>query len=114
MNTQYLHNLPESMQPAAKIFAALGDETRQKILLLFQKDEEISIKNIVELFRFSRTTIVHHLEVLERAGILSSRREGKASLYRANPEVVLTAIEELKAYILEEFGEQHDNHETCL
>ena len=103
MNTQYLESLPESMQPAAQIFSALGDATRQKILLLFQKDEEISIKAIADLFTYSRTTIVHHLEVLERAGIVTSRREGKVALYRANPDVVLKAILDLKDYIMEEF-----------
>lgn len=103
MNTQYIKSLPESMQPAASIFAALGDPTRQKILLLFQKDEEISIKTIVELFPYSRTTIVHHLEVLERAGIITPRREGKAALYHVNPDVVMKAVQDLGDYIIEEF-----------
>lgn len=106
MNTQYLETLPASMEPAAKIFAALGDPTRQKILLLFQKDEEISIKTIVELFPFSRTTIVHHLEVLERAGILTPRRDGKIALYHANPDVVLAAVSDLSGYIKEEFYDE--------
>lgn len=109
MNTQYINSLPESMQPAAAIFAALGDTTRQKILLLFQKDEEISIKTIVELFPYSRTTIVHHLEVLERAGIITPRREGKAALYHANPDKMLKALRDLSDYITEEFHEPQEN-----
>lgn len=109
MNTQYLESLPESMQPAAQIFAALGDTTRQKILLLFQKNEEISIKTIADLFPYSRTTIVHHLEVLERAGILSSRREGKSSLYSPNPEIILQALNDLQGYIMEEFYEPRND-----
>ena len=111
MNTQYLDSLPESMQPAAQIFSALGDTTRQKILLLFQKDEEISIKAIADLFTFSRTTIVHHLEVLERAGIVTSRRKGKVALYSANPDVVLKAILDLKEYIMEEFYDSSSDSE---
>lgn len=91
------------MLPAAKIFSALGDATRQKILLLFEKDEEISIKVIAELFPYSRSAIVHHLEVLERAGILSVRRDGKSALYRAKPEVLMRALTELTNYIAEEF-----------
>ena len=35
MRTQYLKSLPEHWQPVAAVYAALGDETRQKILLLF-------------------------------------------------------------------------------
>jgi DNA-binding transcriptional ArsR family regulator len=106
MNTQYLDSLPESMRPTAQIFAALGDTTRQKILLLFQKDEEISIKTIVDLFPYSRTTIVHHLEVLERAGIIAPRREGKAALYHVDPDAVIRALRDLGSYIAEEFYEK--------
>lgn len=109
MNTKYLESLPESMLTTARIFAALGDPTRQKILLLFQKDEEISIKTIAELFPYSRTAIVHHLEVLERAGIVSARRDGRAALYRVNPGVVLRAIQDLSVYISEEFYAQPES-----
>ena len=103
MKTNHLESMPEGMRPASLVFAALGEPTRQKILLLFQKDEEISIKTIVELLPLSRTSIVHHLDVLERAGILVSRREGKSSLYHAKPETVMTALNALGEYIREEF-----------
>ncbi len=103
MNIQYINSLPESMQPAARIFAALGDTTRQKILLLFQRNEEISIKTIAELFPFSRTAIVHHLDVLERAGLITPRRDGKNALYHVNPEVLMSAMTDLSDYIKEEF-----------
>ena len=103
MNTTYLTDLPADWQPAAAVFAALGDPMRQKILLLFEPGEELSIKDIVDVFPLSRTAIVHHLDVLQRAGVLASRREGKAALYGVRPDTVLEAMDNLRDYIMETF-----------
>lgn len=114
MFTQYLKKLPESWQPALKVFSALGDPMRQKVLLMFEPGEELSIKDIVAVFPLSRTAMVHHLGVLLRAGILSSRRKGKESLYTLHPETVLGAIEDLRLYIEEVFPDAHANFQATL
>ena len=67
MRTTYLNTLPEHWQPVAAVFAAMGDTTRQRILLLFEPGEELSIKDIAAEFDLGRSTIVHHLAVLEKA-----------------------------------------------
>ena len=99
MKTEYVQELPAEWQPAAGVFAALGDPWRQKILLLFEPDEELSIKDVAGVFPLSRTAIVHHLAVLERAGVLQSRRKGKSALYSVHPGVVLAALDALRGYI---------------
>lgn len=103
MKHKYIHSLPDTMQPTAAIFSALGDPVRQRILLLFEPGESLSIKEIADLFDLSRTAVVHHLTVLERAGILQQRRAGKSALYSVRPEVVLEAVTALREYILEEY-----------
>ena len=103
MKTQFIDTLPDDWLPAAQVFAAMGDATRQKILLLFGPGEELSIKDIADIFPLSRTAIVHHLMVLERAGVLESHRDGKASMYSLREDRVLEAIDRLRTYILEEF-----------
>lgn len=103
MNSKYITTLPPDMQPIAAIFAALGDEIRQRILLLFQEGEELSIKDIASQFNLGRSTVVHHLAVLEKANILVVRRAGKLALYCARPDVVLAALESLREYIEEEY-----------
>lgn len=103
MKIQYATNLPEEWAATATVFSALGDPMRQRILLLFEPDESVSIKEIVALFSLSRTAVVHHLGVLEKAGILSYERKGKETLYSLRPGVVLEAVENLRRYILEEF-----------
>ena len=99
MKMEYVQELPAEWQPAAGVFAALGDPWRQKILLLFEPGEELSIKDVASVFPLSRTAIVHHLAVLERAGVLHSRREGKSALYSVHSGVVLAALDALRGYI---------------
>jgi DNA-binding transcriptional ArsR family regulator len=104
MRTRYIADLPEDWRPIARVFAAMGDATRQKILLLFEPDEELSIKDIAAVFPLSRTAVVHHLLVLERAGVLVPRRAGKAVLYRLRPETILEAMDQLRSYIVQTFS----------
>ena len=48
MNTHYLNGLPQEWDAIAGVFAALGDGTRQTILLLFEPGETIELKTLVE------------------------------------------------------------------
>jgi DNA-binding transcriptional ArsR family regulator len=106
MKIQYLGELPASMRPAAAVFSALGDPNRQRILLLFEPGEWLSIKEIAELFTLSRSAMVHHLHVLEEAGIVRRRREGKTVLFTPNPGPVLQAMDALREYIQDVYPEE--------
>lgn len=105
MRTTYLNALPEHWQPVAAVFAAMGDTTRQRILLLFEPGEELSIKDIAAEFDLGRSTIVHHLAVLEKAGILAVRREGRQALYSVRHHAVLDSLEKLRLFIEEDLQE---------
>ena len=104
MRTHYLHSLPPHWEPIAATFAALGESTRQRILLLFEPGEELSIKAITEALPLGRSTIVHHLAVLEKAGILCVRRKGRLALYTVQHATVLDALEKLRIFIHEELA----------
>lgn len=99
MRTEYLHALPEDWQPTALVFSALGDVTRQRILLLFEPGEALSIKAIASVFPLGRSTVVHHLAVLEKAGILSVRRQGREALYSIRYGTILESLEKLRLFI---------------
>ncbi|MDL2314197.1 metalloregulator ArsR/SmtB family transcription factor [Desulfovibrio sp. OttesenSCG-928-C14] len=102
MKTQYLEKLPEHWLPSAMVFSALGDATRQKILLLFEPGEELSITDIAGRFSLGRSTVVHHLAVLEKCGALRVRRQGKLALYRVEHGPILEALENLRLLIAED------------
>ena len=65
----------------------MADETRQRILTLLQAGE-MSVSELHEHFTTTQPTLSHHLAVLRRANLVMARREGRQTLYRANPACV--------------------------
>jgi len=102
MKTDYLEELPLTWEGIARVFEALGSPIRQRLLLLFETGEELTIKQIADLFSFSRTTTLFHLNVLERANLLLRRREGREVYLRLNKEPLLDALQRVQKYATEE------------
>jgi DNA-binding transcriptional ArsR family regulator len=68
-------------------FAALGDATRLRMLKLIG-DEELCSCEVMAALGLTQPTTSHHLGILERTELLSSRRNGKWVFYKiANPRV---------------------------
>ena len=64
-----------------KLFLALSDRTRLRILNLIG-DDEVCVCFFVEIFGEAQPKISRHLAYLRRAGIVAARREGKWMHYR--------------------------------
>ena len=79
MNSSYITALPDDWERVARVFSAMGDATRQKILLLFEPGESISLSSLVATVGLSRTAVSHHVNVLVRAGLLIPRRQGRVA-----------------------------------
>ncbi|MDR0648020.1 MAG: metalloregulator ArsR/SmtB family transcription factor [Synergistaceae bacterium] len=99
MRKQFIDELPSSWVKRARVLHALGDETRQRILLLFEPGEELSIKDIADMFPFSRTNIAHHIGVLEKAGILIRHKKGRDVLLRLEKNAITDALENVLIYV---------------
>ncbi len=84
MNSTYASRLPDGWDRFSRFFFALGDTTRQQILLIFDPGEEICVNAIARLFKLSRPAISHHLKVLRNAELLVSQKRGKEVYYRVN------------------------------
>jgi DNA-binding transcriptional ArsR family regulator len=68
-------------------FFGLADKTRLMILELLA-DEELCSCEIMAALDLTEPTTSHHLGILERSGLVASRREGKWIFYElANPNV---------------------------
>lgn len=83
----------------AAVFTALGDEHRQRILLMFERDEALTIKQIAEACPLSRTAVAHHLRSLRDSGVLAEERRGKEVYLRPDTKVVTQALTGLRDYI---------------
>lgn len=71
---------------AAPLFAALGDETRLRIVVRLSSGEPRSISQLTQGSRLTRQAVTKHLRVLERVGVVRNERRGRESRYRFNPQ----------------------------
>lgn len=77
MKANYTDVLPPEWKPTSEIFTALGDEHRQRMLLLFEPDEKLTAGQIADASTLARTTVSHHLKILRQANVLLSEKKGK-------------------------------------
>ena len=80
------------MTTTLKSLRALSDRTRLRIVALLER-EELSVNELQEITRLGQSRISTHLGLLQDAGLLSSRREGKRTFYKQDPEADPTARE---------------------
>lgn len=67
----------------AKIFSALSDPSRLKIIDILSCGEKCACE-ILEHFEFTQPTLSHHMKVLMECGIVKCRKEGLWSYYHLN------------------------------
>lgn len=87
--------VPPEWRDLAKVFTALGDPHRQRILLLFEPGERLNVGQIAEVSTLSRSTVSHHLKILREAHVLLSEKRGKEVYFwidRVYLESVLSTV----------------------
>jgi ubiquinone/menaquinone biosynthesis C-methylase UbiE/DNA-binding transcriptional ArsR family regulator len=71
------------MSSTLKALRALSDSTRLRIMAVLDRDE-LSVNELQEITRMGQSRISTHLRLLQDAGLLQSRRDGKRTFYRFN------------------------------
>lgn len=99
MNSDKAKAIPPQWAHMSKLFTALGDEQRQRILLTFGKGEELNVTQIASASSLSRPAVSHHLKVLREAGALSARKQGREIYYRVDREALLNTLGHVTGYI---------------
>ena len=74
------------------VLRVLSDETRQEIVMVFVKNKELCANDIANQFSLSRATVSHHLNLMKRAKVLNSRKDGKEMYYSFNKKYVTDLI----------------------
>ena len=70
-----------------EILKALSDLNRLRIVSALSRCDELSACQITELLEVAGATVSRHLAVLQRSGLLDSRKEGRWVYYRLAPPV---------------------------
>lgn len=71
---------------AVKVFKALGDPTRYRIVVMLAQRGELGCADFTEEFHLSLPAMSHHYRVLENAGLAMMRKEGSHVFIHLNVE----------------------------
>lgn len=89
---------PEIVDEAAKIFKALADPTRIKILYLLSQ-EECSVGHITEVLDMTQSAVSHQLSLLRNLKLVKYRREGNTLYYTYADEHVISLLNQAISHI---------------
>src|SRR3954471_21630354 len=65
----------------ANLFAALGDETRLRLVVRLSGSGPLSIARLTEGSEVTRQAITKHLRVMKDSGLVRSKRHGRESVW---------------------------------
>ncbi|MBB5081534.1 ArsR/SmtB family transcription factor [Nonomuraea endophytica] len=88
------------LSPAVHAFLkALASPARQRVMLLFARGAELTVGQVAEATGLAQPRASEQLAELRRGGILTSRKDGKTVLHRADKRASAAALAELQAYL---------------
>ena len=91
-----VEQLSEDFAACGKMLSAIGDETRQHLILEMLKMGDCSGARVGEITaktNLSRPAVSHHLRIMKDAGLVKVRKEGTRNFYYFDPE--MEALERL-------------------
>jgi DNA-binding transcriptional ArsR family regulator len=75
----------KALQKSAPVFAALGDETRLRLIALLCAGGALSIAQLTSGTDITRQAVTKHLQVLADAGLVRDLRQGRERLWEFEP-----------------------------
>jgi len=97
---EMINNMPcdESFERASETFQLISDPSRLRIMWLLCHCE-LCVNNIAVAVNMSAPAVSHHLNLLKRSGLISSKRIGKEIYYTVSKieesELVHNAIDDI-------------------
>ena len=82
------------LRQAERLFGAIGESNRMKILLLLSK-REMCVCELEAALGMPQPTVSHHLGVLEQAGLLKRSKKGRWVIYDIADSPVLGLLRSL-------------------
>jgi DNA-binding transcriptional ArsR family regulator len=99
------HSSKATVEPkgSALLFAALGDETRLRLVFRLCDDGPMSITRLTAGSKVTRQAITKHLRVMEQAGLVRGARHGRESVWHLERH----RLEDARQY-LDQISKQRD------
>jgi DNA-binding transcriptional ArsR family regulator len=80
---------------AAEVFKALGDPVRWSIITQIGAVDELPCAELEQTLPVSKPTISYHTKILQQAGLLTVRKQGRNYFYALRRDVLVTVQEAL-------------------
>ncbi|MGN0034419.1 MAG: ArsR/SmtB family transcription factor [Coriobacteriales bacterium] len=80
----------EGIAQSRKLLVALGDESRQHLILEMMQMGDCSgvrVVDVAERTNLSRPAVSHHFQIMKDAGLLKTRKEGTKVYYYFDPDM---------------------------
>ncbi|WP_129691879.1 ArsR/SmtB family transcription factor [Gottfriedia acidiceleris] len=93
-----LNKIKEDFINCQKVLLAIGDETRQSILLVLMGTDcqtGLRVGEITKQTHLSRPAVSHHLRILRDAGVILMRKEGTKNFYFIDVRTKLGLLKDL-------------------
>ncbi len=80
-----------------RVFSALSDGTRRRLVHLLAERER-TVSELAEPFDMSLAAVSKHLAVLERAGLVRRRKDGRTHYCSLRPEALAGSLDWISIY----------------
>lgn len=95
-----MSRMASRLSGAAPVFAALGDETRLRLISRLCVEGPLSITALTSDVEISRQGVTKHLRALSDAGLVKDRRQGRERIWELEPkriEVARKCLDQISA-----------------
>jgi hypothetical protein len=104
-----VHAREQAVATALRVFKALADESRLRIIGILASGER-SVDELAAQLNLRAPTVSHHLSRLRELGLVSMRADGNAHLYRLEPDALRALTREVLS--IERFSSWADDVEA--
>ncbi len=96
-NFKKLDIVKEDFKNCQKVLVAIGDETRQLIIMSLMDSccEGMRVGEIKEKTHLSRPAVSHHLKILKDAEVIDVYKEGTKNFYYLQPKTKMMLLKKL-------------------
>src|SRR5262249_15172785 len=83
--------MPNQQMHLDRVFRALGDPTRRAVLSRLSAGSAAAVSELARAADMALPSFTQHLDVLERCGLVRSRKVGRVRTYRLLPQPLKAA-----------------------
>lgn len=104
--------MPKQSHTVEQTFVALSDPTRRAVVQALSEGAA-TVSELASPFKMALPSFTQHLGVLESAGLISSRREGRSRVCSLNPSALKDAEDWMATY-RQQLERRMDRYEAHL